>query len=63
MALLSLLFRFGPLWFGLAFLAPLIATAITRWSIAVPLAASPLVVGFLLGGVLGGIATWRRSWL
>jgi Sec-independent protein secretion pathway component TatC len=63
MQTIAFLFRMGPLWFGLAFLAPLIATLLTRGGITPPFGLSTIAVGIVLGGALGATATYRRSWL
>jgi Sec-independent protein secretion pathway component TatC len=63
MQTIAFLFRMGPLWFGLAFLAPLIATLLTRGGITPPFGLSAIMTGLVLGGGVGAIATYRRSWL
>jgi hypothetical protein len=63
MQLIGVLFRLGPLWFGLGFLAPVIAAALVALGIAPPLGLSPIAAGLIAGAVLGLIATLRRTWL
>jgi hypothetical protein len=63
MALIGFLFRFGPLWFGVGFLAPVLAALIVALAVTPPLGLSPLACGLILGGALGLIATIRRTWL
>jgi ABC-type dipeptide/oligopeptide/nickel transport system permease component len=57
------LFFFGPLFFGFAFLAPLIAQIVQRLDLSSPFALSPLQFGLIVGGVLGLIATYRGKWI
>jgi hypothetical protein len=63
MSVIKLLFLFGPLFFGLAFLAPLTAQLIERFGWAAPFGLSPLQFGLALGGLLGLIATIRGRWV
>jgi hypothetical protein len=63
MPLIGILFRFGPLWFGIGFLAPVLAALIVALDITPPLRLSPLACGLIGGGILGVIATVRRTWL
>lgn len=63
MTIVALLFRFGPLYFGIAFLAPVIAATLVSLGITAPFGLTPLAVGLMIGGLMGGIASLRRSWL
>ncbi len=56
------LFAWGPLWFGLGFMAPVLMTLFERagWS---PLGLSPLAAGLLIGAVYGAIAKVRGRWI
>jgi hypothetical protein len=63
MQLISTLFRFGPILFGLGFLAPLIAATFHHFDIQPPLGQTPIVAGLIVGVGLGGMAMWRRSWI
>jgi hypothetical protein len=63
MQLVGILFRLGPLWFGLGFLAPVLAALLVALRVTPPLGLSPLFCGLIVGGVLGVIATIRRTWL
>jgi hypothetical protein len=63
MPLIGILFRLGPLWFGIGFLAPVLAALIVALELTPPLGLSPLVCGLIVGGVLGAVATFRRTWL
>ncbi len=63
MFLIRTLFTVGPLLFGLAFLAPLVAQSLEALHFAPPLGMSPLSFGLVLGGVLGGLATLRGRWV
>lgn len=61
--LVALIFRFGPLIFGVGFMAPLFAELIRRAGWAVPFGLSPLVAGLIVGGGLGLFAQVRGSWI
>lgn len=52
-----------PLWFGLGFIAPLIAQSMERLGWHAPLGLSPLLFGLIVGAALGTIATLRGRWL
>lgn len=60
---LKSLFFIGPLLFGFAFLAPLIAQIMQRFDLVAPLSLSPLAFGLIIGGILGLIATFRGKWI
>ena len=61
--LIELIFKFGPLVFGLGFLVPLIHALIVRLNIALPFGASAWLVALALGGGLGLMAQVRGSWI
>ncbi len=63
MSVVKFLFFFGPLFFGLAFLAPLVAQVMVRLDLNAPFALSPLQFGLIIGAVLGLIATYRGKWI
>ncbi len=63
MSVVKSLFFFGPLFFGLAFLAPLVAQVMVRLDVNAPVALSPLQSGLIIGTVLGLIATYRGKWI
>jgi hypothetical protein len=63
MRLIEYAFSFGPVLFGIAFLAPLIAAICGVASIEAPLGLSPIHFGLALGAMLGLIARQRRTWL
>jgi hypothetical protein len=63
MHLLGVLFRLGPLWFGIGFLAPVLAALIEALHLAPPLGLSPITCGLIVGAALGTIATARKTWL
>jgi len=60
---LQLLNPWGPLFFGLGFIAPLIATLVTRSGLGLPLGLSPIWLGLALGGAWGLCAKFRGSWI
>jgi ABC-type dipeptide/oligopeptide/nickel transport system permease component len=63
MQLIAFLFRFGPLLFGVGFLAPVIAAILDAFHLTQVFGLAPLTFGLILGGVLGAIASIRKSWL
>jgi len=62
-AILGLIFRFGPLLFGLGFLAPLAAQIIERAGWSLPYGITPLMAGLGIGGVLGLAAQLQGRWI
>lgn len=60
---LVILLRFGPLFFGIGFLAPVMAAAIARTQLAIPFGLAPLTLGLIVGAAAGGLASFRRRWL
>lgn len=56
-------FALGPLWFGIGFMAPLIATLCNSLSISSPLGITPIAFGLIVGPALELIATTRKTWL
>lgn len=63
MSFIKSLFFFGPFFFGIAFLAPLVAQVMHALEWTPPFALSPLVFGLIIGAVLGLIATYRGKWV
>ncbi len=63
MQLIIYLLRFGPILFGIGFLAPVIAAALSFYGIQPPLGLTPIAAGLVVGISLGCIAVWRRSWI
>lgn len=55
--------RFGPIFFGLGFLAPVIAASLGRLGWGAPLGLAPISFGLLLGGLLGAVAMVRNRWI
>jgi len=53
----------GPLFFGLGFIAPLIATLMTRSGLELSFGLSPIWFGVALGGAWGLYAKFRGSWI
>jgi hypothetical protein len=62
-AAIKTIFYFGPLLFGIGFIAPLTAQVIEHAGWQVPFGASPIVGGLILGIVLGGVAQIRGRWI
>lgn len=63
MKLIELIFKFGPLVFGIGFMWPLITQVIERAEITLPFGLTPLVVGAVFGIGSGLIAQLRGSWI
>ena len=61
--LFATIVSWGPLWFGLAFLAPLLAQTLDALSLEAPLFPSNLAFGLTVGGLAGFVARMRGSWL
>ena len=53
----------GPLFFGLGFIAPLTTTLLTRICPGTLLGSSPVWLGLALGAAWGLYAKFRGSWL
>ncbi len=53
---------FSPLFFGLGFLAPLVAQSLVALELMTP-GTTPLLVGLLIGGLFGLMARYRGSWI
>ncbi len=52
-----------PFFFGVGFIAPLIAQILERFSLPVPLGMSALAFGLLIGAPWGLITVLRGRWL
>ena len=61
--LLPRLVGFGPIFFGLGFMAPLIAQSLDALGLEAPIAPSNLVFGLGVGLTLGVVAQVRGTWL
>lgn len=61
--LIEKIFALGPFWFGIGFMAPVIAALLNAGNIAPPFGLSSLITGLIIGGVLGIVATKRGSWI
>ena len=63
MSLIKAIFFFGPFFFGIAFLAPLVAQVLLKLEWNAPFGLSPLHFGLIIGAVLGLVATYRGKWV
>jgi hypothetical protein len=61
--LIELIFKFGPLVFGIGFLVPLVHELIVRVDVALPYGLSAWALAFAIGGGLGLMAQVRGSWI
>ena len=57
------IFYFGPLLFGIGFLAPLTTQTIAAMGWTPPFGLSPLLVGLIFGGAYGLVAQVRERWI
>jgi hypothetical protein len=62
-AVLKQVLAWMPFFFGIGFIAPLIAQLMVLWQIPAPLGLSPILCGLLVGGSWGLIANIRGRWL
>ena len=53
----------GPVLFGVAFLAPLIAQSLEAASLPAPFGLAPIHFGLALGLALGVVAAFRGRWV
>ena len=53
----------GPLFFGVGFLAPLLSTLAVDAGITPPFGITPIQFGLAVGGAWGFYAKFRGSWL
>ena len=53
----------GPILFGVAFLAPLIAQSLEAASLPAPFGLEPIGFGLGVGGTLGIVAALRGRWV
>lgn len=56
-------FALMPLFFGIGFIAPLIAQSMGALHLAAPFGMNPVAFGLAVGAPWGLYATWRGSWL
>ncbi|MEO1553423.1 MAG: hypothetical protein AAFR82_05765 [Pseudomonadota bacterium] len=61
--IIKAIFYLGPLIFGIGFLAPLVSQTIQAVGWAPPFGLTPLMIGLVVGGLLGGIAQYRGRWI
>lgn len=63
MSLTRTIFAWGPLWFGVGFIAPLVAQSMTAANLSAPLGMTETAFGLAVGVTLGTIAKLRGSWI
>ena len=56
------IFHFGPLIFGIGFIAPLTAQILERLAWHLPFGLTPLIAGLTFGAAWGGYAQLRGRW-
>ncbi len=57
------LFPWGPLFFGIGFIAPLLAQSLDRMPVSAPAGLSNLQFGLVVGVAWGLFAKFRGSWV
>jgi len=55
--------EWGPVFFGVAFLAPLIAQSMDALQVGAPAGLTTLQLGLGIGLAMGLVAKWRGSWV
>jgi len=60
---LKFLFSIGPILFGLAFMAPVLAEVLTAVGIATPFGAPAIFTGLVVGAAWGTYAYVKGSWV
>lgn len=63
MSVVQKAFTWGPLWFGLGFIAPLVAQSMEAAGLSAPFGMSEIAFGLAIGAVLGATAKRRGSWV
>ncbi|MEQ9519606.1 MAG: hypothetical protein RLN89_09220 [Parvibaculum sp.] len=63
MAILKRLYPWGPVFFGIGFLAPLFAALMEAFGIAAPLGLSEIQTGLLIGTGWGLVAKFGGRWI
>jgi len=61
--IIGALFEYGPLLFGIGFIAPVFAALVEASGYTLPYDIAPLYAGLGLGIVVGAIATKRGRWI
>ena len=63
MTILEKIGNYGPVLFGIGFIAPLIAQSMDAAALSAPLGLPNLAFGLVLGTSLGVVAKLRRRWV
>jgi len=63
LALLRKAYTWGPVLFGIGFVAPVVAQSLDAAAIAPPLGLTTIQIGLVAGIVLGTIAKIRGRWI
>jgi hypothetical protein len=62
LTVIKTIFYFGPLLFGLGFIAPLAAQILERLETPLPFGLTPLIAGLILGAAWGTYAQIKGRW-
>ncbi len=63
MTIIKRLGDYGPLFFGIGFIAPLIAQSLDAVSLSAPLGLPNIAFGLILGTAMGVVARLRGRWV
>jgi len=63
MELLKAIFPWGPVLFGIGFLAPLIAAIMTNMGVTSPLGLTEIQTGLIIGSIWGLVAKFGGRWI
>ncbi|MEM9738894.1 MAG: hypothetical protein AAF829_03430 [Pseudomonadota bacterium] len=63
LVVIKTVFHFGPLLFGIGFIAPLFAQIMDAMDWAAPFGLNSLVFGLIVGGAYGLVAQIRGRWI
>jgi len=61
--ILRVLFAWGPLWFGVGFVAPVLAQSMDRFAVTPPMGLTTMQAGLVAGLLLGSVARLRGRWV
>ena len=63
MTILNQLGEYGPVFFGIGFVAPLIAQSMDAAALSAPLGLSNIALGLIVGVSMGLVARLRGTWV
>ena len=63
MTILKKLGDYGPVFFGIAFIAPLVTQSLDAASLSAPFGLPNMAFGLILGTIMGTVAKLRGTWV